>query len=160
MRLSKRVTLSRGAYYFRPSEADRRIRLGNTTKEARANLDLISSKVVPLRTDSAAALARAKTQLWAGMNARARRAPMLCMTRDQFETLWARAAGRCELTAIRFSMERIRKCIKRPWSPSIDRLDCSRGYELDNCRLVCTAVNLALNEFGDEVLRKIASALR
>ena len=34
-----------------------------------------------------------------------------------------------------------------PWSPSIDRIDNSRGYVLDNIQLVTVMANLAKAEF-------------
>ena len=39
---------------------------------------------------------------------------------------------------------------------SLDRIDSSKGYTVENCRLVCTAVNLAMNEWGEDVLERIA----
>jgi len=81
------------------------------------------------------------------------------MSKDEFLELWRGSYGMCELTRIRFSAQRMKGCTKRPWMPSVDRRDCSKGYTADNCRLVCVAVNLALNEFGDAVLMQIARSM-
>jgi hypothetical protein len=43
-----------------------------------------------------------------------------------------------------------------PFSPSIDRIDTVGGYTTDNVRLVCVAANFALNQWGDDVLRRLA----
>lgn len=48
---------------------------------------------------------------------------------------------------------------KRVWAPSLDRIESSKGYVPGNVRLVCMAVNAALQEFGDSVLLRIAHAL-
>ena len=45
-----------------------------------------------------------------------------------------------------------------PWAPSLDRLDNSKGYTLDNVRLVCWAFNLARGVWPDEVFHKLAMA--
>jgi hypothetical protein len=45
-----------------------------------------------------------------------------------------------------------------PFAPSIDRINPSIGYTKDNIRLVCASVNFALNEFGEDIFRKICKA--
>lgn len=47
---------------------------------------------------------------------------------------------------------------RRPFAPSLDRIDAASGYTRDNVRLVCQAVNFALNAFGEDVFREIALA--
>lgn len=70
-----------------------------------------------------------------------------------------RASGRCMLTGIEWDFEESNASGKRPWAPSLDRIDASEGYSPSNCRLVCIAVNIALSDFGDKVLLRIALAL-
>lgn len=65
---------------------------------------------------------------------------------------------RCALTKIAFSLDKKDGCKFRPFAPSLDRIDSSKGYSLDNCRLVCFAVNAAMNEWGEEVFRVIAAS--
>ena len=73
--------------------------------------------------------------------------------------------GRCMLTGIPFehgaddSLKDNNTRRKRVWAPSLDRIESSKGYVPGNVRLVCMAVNAALQEFGDAVLLRIAHAL-
>lgn len=48
---------------------------------------------------------------------------------------------------------------RNPWAPSIDRLDCSKGYVPGNVRVVCVLYNLARSDFRDEDLLEVAKAL-
>lgn len=47
---------------------------------------------------------------------------------------------------------------RRPYAPSLDRIDAEQPYSLKNCRLVLQAVNFALNAWGDEVFLDVAGA--
>jgi len=76
-----------------------------------------------------------------------------------FEGMVRRANGKCELTGIPFSFCREAGVRRNPWAPSLDRIDSRKGYTWSNCRLVCVAVNLAMNEWGEEVLFKLAKAI-
>ncbi len=71
------------------------------------------------------------------------------------QQLWARCLGRCELTDIKFDFSESAHD-RRPFAPSIDRIDSGKGYTESNVRVVCVAVNLAMNQWGEDVLRKIA----
>lgn len=66
--------------------------------------------------------------------------------------------GECQLTKIKFDMTRTTMGKRRPYSPSIDRIDNSKGYTADNCRVVLSAVNVALNEWGEELFFIISTA--
>lgn len=73
--------------------------------------------------------------------------------------LWNRCGGRCALTGLAFHGGRFGTGkAKRAFWPSIDRIDPDVGYTRENCRLVLTAVNFALNAWGDEVFMRIARA--
>lgn len=73
--------------------------------------------------------------------------------------------GCCALSGIKFEYGLAReladsKCSrKRPWAPSIDRIESSTGYVIENIRLVCIAVNIARQDFPDSVLYKIAAGM-
>ena len=69
-----------------------------------------------------------------------------------------RSKGRCELTGIKFSSRVIGMPQKRPFIPSVDRIEPREPYTFRNCRLVCWIVNMARNERGDEVFWEMVRA--
>lgn len=76
---------------------------------------------------------------------------------DALNNLLRRSGGKCMLTGIPFSSEQS-SGRRRPWLPSLDRIDSSKGYTDGNMRLVCSAVNIALNDWGDEVFWRIVES--
>ena len=59
--------------------------------------------------------------------------------------LFEEQGHRCAISGLNFGMTRIADAfVKHPFAPSIDRINCSKGYTLDNVRLVCVAVNFGL----------------
>lgn len=58
----------------------------------------------------------------------------------------------CALTGIKFDP------YERAFTPSIDRIDSSRGYTQDNVRVVCLAINYAINEWPIEKFEAIVNA--
>ena len=77
------------------------------------------------------------------------------LTHLDIDRLLVRSAGRCEVSGMLFSGDTVPGCDKRPFIPSIDRVRPKEPYSLDNCRLVCWAVNLAISDWGDGVFWKI-----
>ena len=74
---------------------------------------------------------------------------------DFLTNLCEQQNGKCKLTDIDFTFK-LREKEKghfNPFNPSIDKIDSKKGYTKDNVRLVCVVVNLALNEFGEEVFK-------
>lgn len=45
-----------------------------------------------------------------------------------------------------------------PFSPSLDQIIPGQGYTESNVRLVCTAINLGMNKFGEEVFKSVAKS--
>lgn len=74
-------------------------------------------------------------------------------------SLYVAQDGKCAVTGIEFKTTKLEGARRRPWYPSIDRIRASIGYTPDNVRLVCCSVNIAMNEWGEDVLRTIAVAL-
>ncbi len=68
-----------------------------------------------------------------------------------------RSRGRCEVTGLRFQTGKPERCRTQPFFHSIDRIDPQRGYEPWNCRAVCYAVNVAMNNWGHDVFAKMAT---
>lgn len=64
----------------------------------------------------------------------------------------------CALSGIRFQYRRNAKG-RDPLAPSLDRIDSRGGYTVENCRVVLLAVNIGLNEWGDETFQKICKAV-
>jgi hypothetical protein len=63
----------------------------------------------------------------------------------------------CALTHIQLVVEQTENYLN-PYMPSLDRIDSTKGYTKDNVRIVCAAINLALNEYGEEVFGQICKA--
>ncbi len=79
---------------------------------------------------------------------------------DDLLLIAKRSGGQCEVSQIPFDFSSSpEKGYRRPYYPSIDRKDARRGYNKDNCRLVCVAVNYAMNIWGEHVLRAIANGI-
>lgn len=67
--------------------------------------------------------------------------------------LWDKYDGKCCLTGIPFNLSVEARKIGYtydPYSPSIDKINPFKGYTKDNVRLVCTSINLGMNQFGQE----------
>lgn len=71
---------------------------------------------------------------------------------------WAkdRWTGRCELSGIEFRPSSGRQ---NPYSPSIDRIDGTKGYVRTNCRFILSAINYLKANGTDEQMFHIASEL-
>ena len=64
---------------------------------------------------------------------------------------------KCAVTGISF-FETANKWRVNPFHPSLDRLDNTKGYMMDNVRLVLLAVNMMRLDWGDSVFDCIANA--
>lgn len=78
------------------------------------------------------------------------------ITVDDVMALGDASSWSCAITAIKFTIDRHETARIRPFYPSIDRIDSTKGYTADNCRLVCAAMNAALGEWGEKVFTKLA----
>lgn len=79
-----------------------------------------------------------------------------CMTIGQLGELLARCGGKCEISGVDLKRPQTDKRVKDPMNVSIDRIDSALGYTLANCRVVCLALNIAMNQWGEGVFRALA----
>jgi hypothetical protein len=80
------------------------------------------------------------------------------LTVEQVQRIVERAAGRCEVTGLPFTDAAMPGMVRKPFIPSLDRVNSHAPYSFDNCRLVCLSVNFALNQWGDSVFDLICLA--
>jgi len=101
---------------------------------------------------------RAK-MLLQGAKTRAKKSKSLCTIDSQWieERL---EKGLCELTNIPFELESVTEYTTNPYGPSIDRIDPkNRNYTKDNCRIILSFANRALNECTQEQALPILEAM-
>jgi len=70
--------------------------------------------------------------------------------------IWEKQDGRCALTDMAFSLKDVDSSKRRPFIPSLDRIDRKKGYTKGNVRIVTVAVNMALFTWGDSVFDEVA----
>ena len=114
------------------------------------------------REINAEAIACAPIEPWlkkaySSMFAAARKRPNYNLSREEESELIRRCWDRCEITFLKFQ-PRQEGWSRNPYGPSLDRIESSKGYSLGNCRIVSVAVNLAMNEWGEDVLKVISEA--
>lgn len=81
------------------------------------------------------------------------------LTVDETAMMALNSDGKCAVTGIPFSWDKPECATMPPFGPSIDRIDPMQGYVAKNCRLVCQSVNMAMSNWGEDVLYRIADAL-
>lgn len=91
-------------------------------------------------------------------NASGRRGLAFELTADDAQRMLDAADWRCKVTKTPFSLEVVAG--KRPFAPSVDRINSAIGYTRDNCRVVCVATNYAMNVWGEQVLWRMLRNLR
>jgi len=172
-RLPRHVYLKHGSYYYVEPGTRQWIRLAKDKEEAIALHRQIMAPFLRLRAEapidatvspSTDAMARAEEVRLAALlfegtrcSAKVRNLRFALTKQDVFNLVIA-ANGKCMLTDIPFSDEKVVGTKKRLWRPSIDRIDSSRGYEVGNVRLICVVANFALSNHGDAVFEKLAVA--
>ena len=81
------------------------------------------------------------------------------ITVDDIADLLKAANGVCELTGPPFNLSKNDGYFRRPFAPSLDRIDSSKGYTPGNVRVVLYAANAAMNEWGFDVLLQMARGI-
>ena len=77
------------------------------------------------------------------------------LTVEGLKALWDGQDGKCAATGIQMLH---RGYTKHPYQGSLDRIDGSRGYTLDNVRWVCYIYNIARNGFTDKQVQEFIRA--
>jgi hypothetical protein len=90
-------------------------------------------------------------------NATGRRSIPFSLTQDEAVGLCRDAGWRCAVSGTPFSLIEVGHKNQKPYAPSIDRVDSRQGYDRGNCRIVCVAVNFALNCWGEDVFHTITN---
>ena len=150
-------------YYYQTSSAGgkkrREYALGKNREVALQKWREIASKAPPQSR-------RTKLRPWVAelmhkaTSVSARKRGLVCeLSVEDVSDLLAAANGRCQLTGIPFDLFKDPTRRVRLWAPSLDRIDCSQGYVRGNVRVVTNAVNIALSDFGEGVLLRIAKGL-
>lgn len=81
---------------------------------------------------------------------------------DFVSQMWKDQNGRCCLSGVEFIVENETNHhvgSRDPRSPSIDRIDCTKGYVPGNVRLITTFINTAIGTWGPSVLTNIAISM-
>lgn len=84
-----------------------------------------------------------------------RRRPNSTLTLEDLKQVALRSGGTCEVSGLRFVIV----SDLHPFQPSLDRIDNTRGYTLDNVRLVCLVVNYCMNRWGDKIFSQLAISM-
>ncbi len=78
------------------------------------------------------------------------------LARSDVDEMLLECEGRCSVTGMVLSIKQWRD----PWLPSIDRIDCAKGYSKANSRIVCLAANIAMSNWGEHVLYTMLDSLQ
>lgn len=165
--LPPRMVLRHGAYYWTPRVEGRQVmrHLGKEYQGAlhayyeREEVPNADRKIwrVPAKENTR----NWKQRMFLQKQASARRQGVeFSLTFEELTQIVKVADGRCQITKIPFEVRFSEGERRRLWAPSLDRIEPRKGYTFDNCRLVCAAVNMAMNDWGIEVLLKIGRALK
>lgn len=131
------LDIRKAAYLKRP---EKRTRILQWRNASRATNNVTSPKIT----------------LRAALYSARRRRPGNVADIDQILALWDAQGGRCAITGIKMTWGKRRVLAT---SVSIDRIDQTGGYDIDNIRLVCYQVNSFRNKWSDDEMFEMALAI-
>jgi hypothetical protein len=79
------------------------------------------------------------------------------MSKSQLKHLLLSTNGKCSISGMELRLAS--EARRDPMKASVDRINCSGGYEFDNCRIVCLVVNVSLNSWGLDATLRMSRAL-
>lgn len=62
---------------------------------------------------------------------------------------------RCAVSGVPFAKRFAEGGKRDPWAPSIDRIENRQGYTVENSRVVCLVANIAMSDWGLDVLIRL-----
>lgn len=66
---------------------------------------------------------------------------------------------RCQATGVELVLIKDDNVTHSAFRPSVDRIDNSKGYTKDNCRVVAVIYNKAKSDYNDEDVLKMAKSM-
>lgn len=83
------------------------------------------------------------------------------ITVEQLKELWEKQNGICVITGLKMILPKTTaETNVGPKCASIDRIDNSKGYSIDNIQLVCYSANLARNIFDMSVIKQFFDEIK
>ena len=77
------------------------------------------------------------------------------LTIEDLKLLWDKQSGKCAITGLKMILpETTASTNVGPKCVSIDRVDNTKGYTIDNIQLVCYSANLARNSFTIQTIQE------
>lgn len=147
--VEKRRAYNRAKYWRDPDKARAQVR-ASATKFREARLALRRGQFQKERL-----AAPWRSLLSSSKERAAKKRISFSLTEEWAASRWT---GKCELTGIEFRLGQ-RGPGPKPYSPSIDRINPTIGYDPDNCRFVLHTVNAMKGTLSDEEMYEIAEAL-
>jgi hypothetical protein len=82
--------------------------------------------------------------------------PVGGITEQDLVDAWEACGGRCAVSELPFRLTKVGTGkAQRPFAPSPDRIDRTKGYVASNVRLVCVITNFSMNAWGDDTFHRM-----